>query len=260
MHLYLINLDRRPDRLATMMAQAQTLGLVVERIAAVDGRSADPAELERWFTASGPLGVLSAGDKACFLSHRMAWAAFLASGEAHAVVVEDDVRLCAAARSLLTSDAWVPEGAQLIKLEHYGPQGQRVLLRDFRPVTSGFALAQMLSRHTGTGAYLIGRAAAHRLLAQTCVSLPVDHLMFNPNNSPLFASLAPQQLVPAIARQEDFVGIASDIESARKPLRTLSLTYARREVIRFGYDLKCLPRQIAALIGGARFSVIKTAD
>jgi hypothetical protein len=40
----------------------------------------------------------------------------------------------------------------------------------------------------------------------------------------------------------------------------MSWTYARRELVRFGYDLKLLPRQVVALIGGAKFMDVKTAD
>ena len=77
----------------------------------------------------------------------------------------------------------------------------------------------MLSRHTGAAAYILSREAAELLLRQTRFDLPVDHLLFNPNNSALFAQLAPWQLLPAIARQEQFVGAKSDIEGTRRGLR-----------------------------------------
>jgi glycosyl transferase family 25 len=258
MRLYLINLDRRPDRLAAMTAQAGRLGLAPTRIAAMDARAIDPAELDRWFAPEGPLGEIPRGDKACLLSHRRAWEAFLATSDGHAVVLEDDVRLSPAAGAWLTSDGWVPAGVGLIKLEHYGPKGQRVLLADFRRLGDGFRLARMLSRHTGAAAYLVSRAAAELLMAQTRFDLPVDHLMFNPNNSRLFARLMPFQLLPAIARQQEFIGEKSDIEGTRRPLRALSLTYARRELVRFGYDLRLVPRQLAALMGGAKFTAIRS--
>ncbi len=80
----------------------------------------------------------------------------------------------------------------------------------------------------------------------------MDHLLFNPNNSKLFGRLKPWQLLPTIARQQ--TGEASDIEGWRVGLRKFDLTYARRELIRFGYDLKLLPEQIALLASGrARF-------
>jgi glycosyl transferase family 25 len=184
---------------------------------------------------------------------------FLASGDRNAVFLEDDVRLSASAAALLTGDGWIPADTAVVKLEHYGPAGQRVLLTDMRAVGEDFRLGRMLSRHTGAAAYILSRHAAELLLRQTCFDLPVDHLLFNPNNSKLFASLRPRQLVPAIARQEEFVGQKSDIEGTRLGLRAFGWSYLKRELVRFGYDLKLLPRQIKALLGGAKFTAIQTA-
>jgi len=93
MRIYLINLGRRPDRLAAMTARAEGLGLVLERVEAVDATAVEPDALTRWFEDGGPLGEIPRGDKACLLSHRLAWQKFLASGEAHAAFLEDDVVL-----------------------------------------------------------------------------------------------------------------------------------------------------------------------
>ena len=260
MRTYLINLARRPDRLAAMFRQTVPLGLSLERIEAVDAQSEEPAGVNRWFTESGPLGEIPQGDKACLLSHRQAWEMFVAGGESHAAFLEDDVRLSASAAALLTSNGWVPSDVAVVKLEHYGPAGQRVLLDKIRAVGEDFQLGRMLSRHTGAAAYILSRRAAELLLSQTRFNLPVDHLLFNPNNSKLFAELLPWQLVPAIARQEEFVGEKSDIESTRLGLRAFGWTYVKRELVRFGYDLSLAPRQIAALLGGAKFVVVRTTD
>jgi glycosyl transferase family 25 len=259
MRIYLINLARRPDRLAAMIRQTVPLGLSLERIEAVDAQSEEPGTVNRWFTESGPLGKIPMGDKACLVSHRRGWEMFLASGDRNAVFLEDDVRLSASAAALLTSDGWIPAEAAVVKLEHYGPAGQRVLLTDIRAVGEDFRLGRMLSRHTGAAAYILSRRAAELLLRQTCFDLPVDHVLFNPNNSKLFASLRPRQLVPAIARQEEFVGQKSDIEGTRLGLRAFGWSYLKRELVRFGSDLKLLPRQIKALLGGAKFTAIQTA-
>ena len=170
------------------------------------------------------------------------------------------MRLSAAAAPILASDGWIPAGVPVVKLEHYGPPGQRVLLSDLHGVGPGFQLGRMLSRHTGGAAYILSRAAAQLLLAEQRFDLPVDHLLFNPNNSRLFARLAPWQLLPAVARQQEFVGEKSDIEKTRTGLRSFGFTYMRREMVRFGYDLKLVPRQIAALLAGAKFVAVKTAD
>ena len=264
MRVYLINLDRRKDRLAAMQGQASALGVELDRVSALDAATADPASVNRWFAQwfakGGPLGEIPAGDKACLLSHRAAWERFAASGEAHAVFLEDDVRLSPVAGTMLASDGWIPSNAQVVKLEHYGPPGQRVLLSDVHAVGEDFRIGRMLSRHTGGAAYILSRKAAEILLAENRFDLPVDHLLFNPNNSKLFARLAPWQLLPAIARQQEFVGEKSDIEKTRTGLRSFGFTYIRRELVRFGYDLKLLPRQIAALLKGAKFVSVKTAD
>jgi len=250
MDIYLINLARRPDRLATMEIQARALGLDLTRLDAVDARQVEPEILDRWFAADGPLGEIPRGDKCCSLSHRAAWEKLVASGAAYAAILEDDVVLRPGARFALGNAGWISPSIDLIKLEHYGPAGQSVLLSDMADVGSGFRIGRMRSRHTGAAAYILSRRAAEILLALPRFDLPVDHLLFNPNNSKLFARLGPWQMLPVVARQQDFVGDKSDIEGWRVGLRKFDLTYARRELVRFGYDLKLLPGQLALLAAG----------
>ena len=254
MDIYLINLARRPDRLAAMVSQAGKLGLSLTRRNARDAKDESDGTLEHWFQQGGPLGEIPRGDKCCSLSHRDAWQALLDSGAPYAAVLEDDVVLKDGAGFVLGGTGWIPKGIDLIKLEHYGPPGQSVLLSDFVNVGQDFRIARMHSRHTGAAAYILSRRATELLLAIPQFDLPVDHLLFNPNNSRIFAKLQPWQLLPTVARQQDFIGDKSDIEGWRVGLRKFDLTYARRELIRFGYDLKLLPRQLALLATGrARF-------
>jgi glycosyl transferase family 25 len=259
MRIYLINLARRPDRLATMQAQADRLGLTLTRIDAVDAKLQNP-DPTGWFPHSGPLGVISTGDKAVTVSHRKCWEAFVASGDSHAAFLEDDARLTARAGMVLKDSAWIPPDVRCVKLEHYGPPNQRIILTKFRAVLGDFKLGKLASRHTGAAAYILSRQAAIDLLAQTRCALTIDHWLFNPNNSPVFAKLAPWQLIPAVARQEDFVGANSDIEVTRVASRRITAAYVKREVIRFAYDLKLVPRQVAQLLTGAKFLRIGTED
>ncbi len=259
MRIYLVNLARRPDRLAVMEAMAARLGLGFIRIDAVDAATAPKAEIDRLFAASGPLGEIPPGDKCCLLSHRLFWEKLVASGDDYATVLEDDAVLTPGAAKFLTDASWIPPGVNLVKPEHYGPKGQRILVSDFVGIAPGFKLARLRSRHTGTGGYIISRRAAERLLAVRLFNLPVDHLLFNPNNSPEFSWLAPRQLVPAVLRQQDFIGEKSDIETFRKGFRKFDLTYVKRELVRFGYDLRLLPQQAAlALSGQAKLIEIRT--
>lgn len=258
MRIYLINLERRPDRLAAMQQEAGSLALT--RVEALDAATTGTGTVDRWFAEGGPLGEIPRGDKCCLLSHRKAWELFIAGDDAHAVFLEDDVRLSKVAGALLANDGWIPPDVAVVKLEHYGPPGQRVLLNQIRRIGEDFQMGRMLSRHTGAAAYILSRKAAEALLAQTRFDLPVDHLLFNPNNSQMFAALSPWQLVPPIARQQEFVGDKSDIENTRTGLRSFSWTYVRRELVRFGYDLRLLPMQFMALRRGAKFVAMKTAD
>ena len=80
MKIYLINLDRHPDRLAHMRKQLN--GVAFERISAVDGSNDPP-------TTKG----LSRFELACLESHKLAWRQFLNGPEGHACFLEDDLHV-----------------------------------------------------------------------------------------------------------------------------------------------------------------------
>jgi len=247
MRVFVINLARRQDRLAAMAAQLDRLGLAAERIAAIDADRIRDGWLAPFFAKGGPLGRIPKGDQCCSLSHRRAWIAFLATGESHAAVLEDDVVLDGAAAALLGDASWIPQGVEVVKLEHFGPEGQRVLVGAPTAVAPDHTIAPILSRHAGAGAYVLSRAAAIRLLKVEQWNVPVDHIIFNPNVSPVAEELRPFQLLPAVARQK---GGASDIRRWRLADRRLSLKLMRREIIRAYYECRLLPRQLAAILAG----------
>lgn len=84
MEIFVINLARRPDRLSTINARLDDLGLTSTTVVALDGR--DLGDL--------PAGTLvSPSSYACWASHLLAHRAFLSSGESHALILEDDAVL-----------------------------------------------------------------------------------------------------------------------------------------------------------------------
>ena len=255
MDAYLINLARRSDRRRKMTEQLAALGLPVRLVEAIDARQVPDAVAARKFAASGPLGPLPKGDRCCTLSHMRAWEMFLASSDAHALILEDDVEIDAGAGPLLRDPSWIPSDVGLLKIERYGPANQRVLLDNITAVGGGRRIGRMLSRHTGAAAYILTRDTARRLLDWPLAwTLPVDHMLFNPNNSPLAASLAPHQLTPAIARQTQDIGGRTDIDEWRKKLRGLSWPLVKRELVRAYYDVRLVPRQLARMaLGKAEF-------
>ena len=179
---FVINLDRAPDRLLRITQQLQRVGLPFVRITAVDARAFTPEQqaaldVPNYRRKHGmePL----AGELGCYLSHVEAMRRLLASDAAYALVLEDDVivtdRLPAALAGLIAQ----PTRWDMVKLSavHSGTP-IRVL-----QVAPGQQLAVMLSRCTGSSAYVVNRRAAtaylhgqhgqHGLLP---MSLPYDHV------------------------------------------------------------------------------------
>ncbi len=249
MQAFLINLARRPDRLQAMTMQLRRLGIETTRVRAVDAKTTADAIINCRFASDGPLGEIAKGDKCCTLSHLRAWEAFLQSGENYAVILEDDVVLDRHAAQLLRREDWIPEGVGLLKLEQYVAAGKRILVGAPVKVTSVLKVAPLRSKHTGAAAYIIARETAQLLLAEVGKwTLPVDHMLFNPNNSPIIDRLRPYQMVPAIARQSQTIGGRTDIEEWRRALRRVRLRTLRRELLHAYYELRLLPWQILSVL------------
>ena len=82
-----VNLARNPERMAEVGRQFAAFGVEVLRVAGVEGRSLTSEAVER---LTGDAGA-ERGTLGCFLGHRAAWEALLASGDECALMVEDDV-------------------------------------------------------------------------------------------------------------------------------------------------------------------------
>jgi len=253
MRIFVINLERRPDRMAAMAAQLERLGLAFERFDAVDAKTVDPAELSAPFALHGAMAELTPGDKACTTSHMHLWRRIAAGLENHAAILEDDVLLSDAASRFLSGDGWIPPAAGLIKLERFGDRQQLTIVGSKGERVFDREIAPLLSRHPGSGGYVISREKAALLAGMTeKIALPIDQLLFNPGYSPVFRMLRPWQLVPAILEQRAEVGGATDIRRARPPFR--------QRLARRYRAMRVLPGQIASvLLGNARAIKIRLA-
>lgn len=201
MKAFCINLDRRPDRMDHMAAQFERQGMAVERIPAVDAQdpavAAAAAQCKVGFTGR----VMGPGAYGCFQSHREFWRRLVASGEAHGMILEDDLVLSDGLATYL-ADGWVPKDADIVKLETYE---SRIHLDKGDGVATGpRRLYRLRSRHPGTGCYVISATAAKRLLAQTEGALtdPIDEYLFS-EASPAFRALTIYQMMPAPVIQGD---------------------------------------------------------
>lgn len=225
MHLpiYVINLNRRPDRLADMTAHLNELGLSFERIAATDADTLpDDGAVNR-------PPFLDIGARACLMSHRRALLAFLESGREVALILEDDVRLASDVPALCESVEWWPPGASVLKLD---APDRRVRLQGWLcgQTPGGRDLRAIVHWNWGAGATLLNREAAIAVSdAYARQDMSTDHVMFDTLLSPLPARrLRPLQVIPAAAEHPEDHG--SDLTQWRD---TIPKRRRRRYFLRY---------------------------
>lgn len=173
---WVINLDRAPERLQRISEQLQRVGLPFERIAAVDARALTAEQRAALDVAAyrrlhgmEPLP----GELGCYLSHVQAMQCLLESDAEFSLVLEDDVlvtdRLPGALRGLIAHAArW--DMCKLSAVHSGTPQ-------PVCEVAPGQHLAVMLSRCTGSSAYLMNRRAAQAYARGLLpMQLPYDHV------------------------------------------------------------------------------------
>jgi glycosyl transferase family 25 len=169
---WVINLDRAPDRLARLREQLERLGLPFTRLPAVDARAFTPAQRaqldEPAFHRRHGMTPLP-GELGCYLSHIEVMHAFLAGDAEAALVLEDDVRLHDTLPAVLGALMRCRERWDVVKLSAVH-SGTPVTVAD---LGGGHALAVMLSKCTGSSAYLMNRRAAAAWLREPGGLLPM---------------------------------------------------------------------------------------
>lgn len=173
---WVINLDRAPERLQRISAQLARVGLPFTRLPAVDARAlsaAQRAELDEdaYRRRHGKEPLL--GELGCYLSHVEVMRRFVASGAPYALVLEDDALVHDSLPAVLSGLVAQPERWDMVKLSAVH-SGTPVTLGEVAP---GHQLAVMLSRCTGSSAYLMNRRAAEVYARELLpMSLPYDHV------------------------------------------------------------------------------------
>jgi glycosyl transferase family 25 len=162
--IYVINLDRSTDRWNALSDRAKALQFDLIRIAGVDGRgiAADQRTAcdERAFQRNNGRTILP-GEYGCYRSHLKVLAAFLETGGAACIIVEDDVILSADLVARAEAALAAVPGADVIKLFNHRIVG-------FRPVATS-AIGDEIGRVThgpqGSAAcYAVTRMGALKLL------------------------------------------------------------------------------------------------
>lgn len=171
---YVINLDRSPDRLTAIEADAARSGLALIRVPAVDGKAVPAAERreldEAGFRRSHGKIPMD-GEYGCYSSHLQAYEAFLASDADFALILEDDVALSAEVAPVLAEIAAVDDW-DVVKLMHH----RMPAFRRTRALSGQRALGTAPFGPTGSSAaYLVNRAGAEALRdALVPMRLPFD--------------------------------------------------------------------------------------
>ena len=243
---YVINLKRRKDRFRKISSHLNSLGIKFTRFDAVDAQTTPLSILMKNMNRFGPLGELGIGDRACFQSHYKLWERISVSDTLPVLILEDDVRLTKPGIKLLKNISWIPNDINIIKCERFGNNRHRILIRPIKKIDEFYSISLLLSKHSGTGGYIISPKGAKLLINQKKkVSVSVDHYLFNPNNSFVFNQLKPLQLIPVICEQMDSY---SDIHPLRYNFSFFSINDLLREVIRGFYEIRLLPKQLFQLV------------
>jgi glycosyl transferase family 25 len=238
--VYVINLDRDVERMASLAGSLQSLNLPFERVSAVLGKDVPnweklvDAEL---YGARNRLPMPRPGEVGCYLSHLKVMEAFLRTDAPWCVILEDDVDVKPECVEVLAAlgqqDDW-----DLVKLFcfHSGLPVRK------RALTAAHHLVVHLTRTTSSAAYAVNRRGAETLLKSMLpIVEQVDHALERHWETGLrVRGVRPLPVVLAPIAATSTIGYA-DRNDRRLPLgRAVGLYCSRagKEIRRFGHGLR----------------------
>ena len=171
--IFLINLDRSPDRLALMRSRMDALGLVFERVAAIDGTRQLPAWAVAQFLDDRRhvRGGLSEGEVGCYASHLLVLSKIAERHIEAAIVLEDDAILDEDfGRMALDAIRAAPAGWDCIHLS----TDFKVPAFPIAELGSGRSLVRYMRLPVNSSAYIISSAGARKLIASRQRVRPFD--------------------------------------------------------------------------------------
>lgn len=203
MKIYVVNLDRNPERLSFMREQLGRIGVPFERVSAVYGKALTPAEMRerfagvRSFIASKKR--MSASEIGCALSHLKIYRKMVEEDVPVALVLEDDAALGPEfADNLREAAAFLdPARPQVLLFSGHGiaePEGRRGIVG----IESAWC----------TDAYCVTQAAAKLILK---ANFPVITVADSFKRWRRRFGLELYRAFPIAVRQED-VAFGSDIQ------------------------------------------------
>lgn len=216
MQIFVINLDRHPDRLRWMEAHLADRGLAFTRLAGVEGNSLSPEQLARCYDDAAahrmlerPLSLTEVG---CALSHLRALQQIVDTGLPMALMLEDDALLSPELPAVLKRLAEVldPGHPHIVLLNHIG----KYRLRGAKPL--GIGAYTLYGHYEGFNShgYVITQAGARQMLEYfATIHHPIDYWATLRSRTPLEIST----LVPyAVGHSELALNSSIEADRARK--------------------------------------------
>lgn len=241
--VYVINLDRRPDRWAGIAGQLDRLGIEPIRVPALDGVHATSKDFEPFVRLDGwtRRKQLDLASAACIVSHRNALDRFLRETDAPAaLILEDDVKLASDLPDFLMSVELALRSTGLVKLDAVadGSKQRRRPLGSPIGTVAGRKLHPIGSKIPGGGAYVVARGTAETIV-RNCYDVTDDYdiILFDMRISRLARQLRPVLVQPALVNHQAKL-FTSDIDRWRKSAPPTSLV--RQLVVM----LRKVPRQM----------------
>lgn len=237
--IFVINLDRDVERMASLAGSLKSLGLDYVRVPAVLGKEVPGWEqlVDSGLYADRNRNTMPRpGEVGCYLSHLKAMEEFLRTDAPWCVILEDDVDVLPECVSVLAAlgqrDDW--DLAKLFCFHSGLPVRKRALTPTHRLVVH-------LTRTTSSAAYAVNRRAAETMLkSMRPITEQVDHALDRPWETGLrVRGVRPLPIVLAPVAATTTIGY-SDRGDRSLPFRRaarLFLSRASKEIRRFSNGL-----------------------
>ena len=192
--IFVMNLDRHPQRLRFMKAQLDALGLPFHRVPSFDGRQ--PGALKNAVVA--PYAGLAKGEVATFMTHRQAWIEIAERDLDCGIVMEDDIAIATDFASLEVPKEILGQ-ADMIKFDFH-PRASRCGTKVV-PLTGTRNLRRLYGKENSGSCYLVTRSGAKKLIEKSKdYVLPIDLYLFD-DVGPEFFNRRIWKVSPAAAIQ-----------------------------------------------------------
>ncbi len=249
--IYIVNLDRRQDRLSALGQQLDGMGLKWNRASAVDAKAMPAGRLHPRVADRGhiiPMGRGSQGRASSLLRLCETILAEPGDPDDGVIMLEDDATLAQDFAVFCRDDSWIPDDIGLVQLEKRVENKPKKLMSEPIAELPGARVPRQLRRlylrTGGSAAFYIRRRVMQLILdSDFLIRFPTDHLLFSPNVSPIYRQMGVGMMTPGLAVQN--LQLDSDLDGDRGRHRTL-----KAELRRAVTEVRCVPWQLGLLMTG----------